>query len=126
MALRHCRVHFTATLVCFVLAFVFGDRRAAGKPPLVDEVRPKVVILGNDFFVPEHYPKNASSELQYDKTLIEELDMKTTDVLCNMCNCASTNRQQHNPPPKIKRGTSSTSVCFVTSYKAHMCAPVYI
>ena len=35
--------------------------------------------------------KNASGRVQYDKKLIEELDMKTRDVLCNMC--------KHNPPP---------------------------
>ena len=88
----HCkwRVQFTATLACIVLAFVLGDRRVVDKPPLVDEVRPKVVIHGEEFFVPEHYPKDASGRLQYDKKLIEELDMKTTDVLRHMC--------KHNPP----------------------------
>ena len=43
-----------------------------------------------NFFVLEHYPKNASSRMQYDKKLVEELDMKTADVLRNMC--------KHNPP----------------------------
>ena len=91
LALRKWRVQFTATLVCIVLAFTWGDRCAVDTPPLVDEVRPKVVIRGQEFFVSEHYPKNASSRLQYDKKLIEELDMKTTDVLRNMC--------KHNTPP---------------------------
>ena len=36
-------------------------------------------------------PKNASGRLQYTKKLIEELDMKTTDMLRNMC--------KHNPAP---------------------------
>ena len=74
MALRNWRVQFTATLACVVLAFALGDRCAVDKPPLVDEVRPKVVIRGKGFFVPEHYPKDASDRLQYDKKLIEELD----------------------------------------------------
>ena len=69
---------------------MLGDRCAVDKPPLVDEVRPKLVICGKDFFVPDHYPKDASSKLQYDKKLIEELDMKTTDVLRNI--------RKHNPP----------------------------
>ena len=90
VALRKWSVQFTATLACIVLAcivlaFALGDRCAVDKPPLVEEVRPKVVIRGKDFFVPEHYPKDASGRLQYDKKLIEELDMKTTDVLRNMC-----------------------------------------
>ena len=84
------RVQFTATLACVALAFTFGDRLVADKPPSVDEVLPKVVIRGKEFFVPEHCPKDASSKLQYDKKLIEELDMKTTDVLRNMC--------KHKPP----------------------------
>ena len=69
---------------------IFGDRCAVDKPPLVDEVRPKVVIRGKEFFLPRHYPKDASGRLPYDKKLIEDLDMKTTDVLCNMC--------KHNSP----------------------------
>ena len=44
-----------------------------------------MVIRGKEFFVPEHYPKDASVKLDYDKKLIEELDTKTTGVLCNMC-----------------------------------------
>ena len=67
VALRKWRVQFTATLACIVLAFALGDRCAVGKPPLVDEVRPKVVIRGKEFFVPDHYPQNASGRLQYDK-----------------------------------------------------------
>ena len=90
MALRNWRVQFTATLACIVLAFALGDRLVVDKPPSIDEVRPKVVIRGKEFFVPEHYPKDASGKLQYDKKLIEELDMKTMDVLHNMC--------KHNPP----------------------------
>ena len=92
VALRNWRVQFTTTLACIVLAFALGDRLLVDKPPSIDEVRPKVVIRrrGKEFFVPEHYPKDASSKLQYDKRLIEELDIKTTDVLCNMC--------KHNPP----------------------------
>ena len=90
MALRKWRVQFTATVACIVLAFALGDRCAVDKPRLVDEVRPKVVIRGKEFFVPEHYPKDAPGRLQYDKKLIEELDMKTMDLVCNMC--------KHNPP----------------------------
>ena len=68
------------------LSFVaLGDRLVVDKPPSVDEVDPKVVIRDKEFFVPQHYPKDASSRLQYDKKLIEELDTKTTDVLLNMC-----------------------------------------
>ena len=37
-----------------------------------------MVIRGKEFFVLEHYPKDASGRLQYDKKLIEELDMKTS------------------------------------------------
>ena len=44
-----------------------------------------------NFFFQNITPKNAFGGLQYDKRLIEELDMKTTDVLRNMC--------KHNPPP---------------------------
>ena len=90
MALRNFRVQFTATLSCIILAFALGDRLVVDKPPFVDEARPKVVIRGKGFFVLEFYPKDASRKLQYDKQLIEELDMKTTDVLRNMC--------KHNPP----------------------------
>ena len=73
-----------------VLAFALGDRLLVDKPPSVDEVRPKVVIRGKEFFLPGHNPKVASGKLQYDKKVIEELDTKTTDVLRNMC--------KHNPP----------------------------
>ena len=90
MALSNWRVQLTATLACIVLAFALGDRLVVNKPPSVDEVRPKVVIRGMEFFFPGHYPKDASGKLQYDKKLIEELDTKTTDVLRNMC--------KHNPP----------------------------
>ena len=89
MALRKWRVQFTATLACIVLAFTLGGRLVVDKPPL-DEVCPKVVILGNKFFVLEHYPKDATGRLHNDKKLIEELDAKTADVLRNMC--------KHNPP----------------------------
>ena len=40
--------------------------------------------------VPEHYPKDASGRLEYDKNLIKELEEKTTGVIRNMC--------MHNPP----------------------------
>ena len=80
MALCNWSVQFTATLACIALAFALGDRLVVDKPPSVDEVRPKVVICGKEFFVPEHSPKDASGKLQYDKKLIEELDTKTTDV----------------------------------------------
>ena len=73
-----------------MLAFALGDRLVVDKPPSVDEVRPKVVIRGEEFFVPEHYPKDASGKLEYDKNLIKELEEKTTGVLRNMC--------KHNPP----------------------------
>ena len=83
-------MQFTAILASNVLAFSLGDRLVVDKPPSVDEVRPKVVIRGKEFFVPKHYPKDAYGKLRYDKKLIEELDTKTTDVLRNMC--------KHNPP----------------------------
>ena len=86
MALRNWRVKYTAMLACIVL----GHRLVVDKPPSVDEVRPKVVIRGKEFFVSEHYPKDASGKLQYDKKLIEKLDTKITDVLRNMC--------KHYPP----------------------------
>ena len=73
-----------------MLAFALGDRLVFDKPPSVDEVRPKVVIRGKEFFVLEHHPKDASRKLEYDKNLIKELDSKTTGVLRNMC--------KHNPP----------------------------
>ena len=50
------RVQFTATLACIVLAFVLGDWLMVDKPPSVDEVRPKVVIRGKEFFVLENMP----------------------------------------------------------------------
>ena len=90
MALRNWRVQFTATLACIVLVSALGDRLLVDKLPSVDEVRPKVVIHGEEFFVPAHYPKDASGKLQYDKKSIEDLDTKTTDMLRNMC--------KHNPP----------------------------
>ena len=89
VALRNWRVQFTATLACIV-AFALGDQLVVDKPPSVDEVRPKVVIRGKEFFVPGHYPKDASGKLEYDKNPIKELDTKTTGVLHNMC--------KHNPP----------------------------
>ena len=49
-----------------------------------------MVIRGKECFVLEHCPKDVSGRLRCDKKLIEELDMKTTDVLRNMC--------KHNPP----------------------------
>ena len=84
MASRKWRVQFTTTLECIVLAFTLGDRRAVDKPPLLDEVHPKVVICGKEFLVLEHYPKDAVGRLQYGKKLVEELDMKTTDMLRNV------------------------------------------
>ena len=54
VALRNWRVQFTATLACIVLAFALGDRLVVDKPPSVDEVRPKVVIRGKEFFVLAH------------------------------------------------------------------------
>ena len=51
VALRNWRVQFIATLACIVLAFALGDRLVVDKPPSVDEVRPKVVIRGKEFFV---------------------------------------------------------------------------
>ena len=115
MALRKWRVQFTATVACIVLAFSLGDRFVVDKPLSVDEVRPKVVIRGEQFFVREHYPKDASGRLEYDKNLIKELEEKTTGVIRNMC--------KHNPPTKTRSRTSSTSACFATSYKAQVCAP---
>ena len=71
-------------------ALYWHSRWVTGLRLTIDEVRPKVVIRGKEFSVPEHYPKDASGRLQYDKKLIEELDTKTMDVLRNMC--------KHNPP----------------------------
>ena len=71
MPLRKWRVQFIATLAGIVLAFVLGHRLAVAKSSSVDEVRPKVVIRGKDFLVLEHYPKDASGRLEYDKKLIE-------------------------------------------------------
>ena len=90
MAWRKWKVPFATILACMVLAFVLGDRRAVDKPPLVNGLRPKVVSRGKEFFVLEHYPKDALGRLHYDKKLIEELERKTADVLCNIC--------KHNPP----------------------------
>ena len=90
-ALHHC------DFAHIVLAFTVGDQPAVDKPPSVDEVRPKVVIRGNDFFVLEHYPKDACGRLEYDKKLIEELDMKTTDVHAARIYCTA------EVPPKIDR-----------------------
>ena len=56
MALRKWRVQFTATPACIVLAFALGERCAVDNPLLEDEVCPKVVIRGQEFFVLEHYP----------------------------------------------------------------------
>ena len=83
-------MQFTATVACIVLVFVLGDRLVVDKPWSVDEVRPKVVIRGKGFFVPEHSPKDACGKLQYDKKLSEEPDMKTTDVVRYTC--------RRNPP----------------------------
>ena len=52
VALRKWRVQFTTTRACIVLAFALGDLCAVGKPPVVDEVCPKVVIRSKEFFVP--------------------------------------------------------------------------
>ena len=119
VALRNWRVQFTATLACIVLAFALGDRLVVDKPPYVDEVRPKVVIRGKEFFVPQHFPKDASGKLEYDKNLIKEFDTKTGACFAT---CASTTLPLRNPHTKIRRRTSSTGACFATSYKAHVCA----
>ena len=64
----HCATgEFNSLPHWHALAFALGDRLVVDKPPSVDEVRPKVVIRGKEFFVPEHYPKDASGKLQYDK-----------------------------------------------------------
>ena len=105
------------------IGICLGDRPAVDKLPSVDEVRPKVLIRDKEFFVPKHYPKDASGRLEYDKKLPEELDTKTMDVLRNMC---KHNLPAAQPTYKDKRRTSSTGVCFATSCKAHVCAPIYI
>ena len=90
------------------------------------------MIHGKVFFVPEHYPKDTSGELEYDNNLIEELDTKTTGVLRKMC--------KHNPPCvqptyKDKRADliykrvfcdfiQSTRVC--TSYNVYIYIYIYI
>ena len=51
----------------------------------VDEVHPKVVIHGKEFFVLERCPKDASGRLEYDKKMIKELDPKLTGLVRNMC-----------------------------------------
>ena len=91
-----------------------GDRLVVDKPPSVDEVRAKVVIRGQEFFVPEHYPKDAFGKLEYDKNLIKELDTKTTGVLRNMC--------KHGPPaaqPTYKDKKADLI------YKPHICIYIY-
>ena len=90
VALRNRRVQFTPTLACIALAFSFGDQLVIDKPPSVNEVRPKVLIRGQEFFVPQHYPKDASGKLEYNKNQIKELEQKTTGALRNIC--------KHNPP----------------------------
>ena len=98
MALHNWRVQFTTTLACISLAFTSAHRLVVDKPPCVDVGRRKVAIRGKKNFVLEHYPKDASGKLQYDKKLIQELDMKTTDVLRNTC--------KRNPPssqPTVQR-----------------------
>ena len=122
MALRKWRVQFTATFACIVLAFALGDRPVVDKPPSVDAVCPKVVIRGKEFFVPEHCPKHVAGRLQYDKNWLKSWIRRPRTCFAT---CASTIRQQHNPRTKIKRRTSSTSVCFATSHKAHMCVLFY-
>ena len=57
MGLRKWKVQLSATIACTALAFALGDPTTVGEPPSVDEVRPKVVIRGKEFFVPECYPK---------------------------------------------------------------------
>ena len=47
----------TRTLACIALAFALGDRLLVDKPPSIDEVRPKVVIRRQEFYVIQHYPK---------------------------------------------------------------------
>ena len=121
VALCKWRVQFIATLACIVLAFALGDRCAVDKPLLVDEVCPKVVIRGEEFFVSEHHPKNAFGRLQYDKKLIEELDLKTTDVLRNMC--------KHNPPsaqPAYKdKKADLIYQCVFRNFIESTCAHIY-
>ena len=90
VAWRNWIVQFTSTLTCIVLAVALCDRLVVDKAPSVDEVRPKVVIRAKDFFVPGHFPKDAPSKFESDKNLIQDLDTKTTALLCNMC--------KHNPP----------------------------
>ena len=63
MALRNRIMQFAATLTCILLVFTLGDRLVVDKPLSVDEVRPKEVIHGKEFFVPDHYPKHASGKL---------------------------------------------------------------
>ena len=68
-------------------------------------------------------PKNASRRLQYDEKLIEGLDMKTTNVLHNVC--------KHKPPSaqptyKDKKADLIHKHVFCDFYKAHMCAPLYL
>ena len=57
VVLRKWRVQFTATLACIVLAFELGEWCAVDKPPLVDDVRPKVVIRGKEFFCSRALPQ---------------------------------------------------------------------
>ena len=84
MAFRNWRAQPGATLARMVLALALGHRSVVDKPLSVDEVRPKVVIYGQEFLVLEHYPKDASRKLEYDKNLIKELDTKTTGLLRNL------------------------------------------
>ena len=110
MALHNWRVQVITTVACIVSAFALGDRLVVDKPPFVDQVRPRVVIHGKELFVPEHYPTHAFGKLHFWKKLIEELDMKTTHVLRNMCK---------HIPPSVQPTYKDKKACLI--YKHVFC-----
>ena len=85
VGLHQWKVQPCAAIACTAFALALGESATVAKPPSTDEVRPKVVIRGKEFFVPERYPKGASGRLDYDKKLIAHLDEKHASVLRNMC-----------------------------------------
>ena len=90
MGLCQCQVQICGVVACIALALALGDSPTIAKPLQYMRTVLVVVIHGKEFFVPECYPKDAFSRLEYDKQLIEEFDTKLTCVLHNMC--------KNNPP----------------------------
>ena len=83
--LRQYQVQICAAFACTALALALGDSSAVANPPSTYEVRPTIVIRGQEFFLLERYPEDARGRLEFDNQLIEELDMKLIGILRNMC-----------------------------------------